>query len=121
VHRGFILDENVTITDDGCGTASYTLSVTPSSQSVTRGGSVTYTVVVTASGDFTGPVDLRVSGLPGTTSTLDPPEVVDSGNSTLTVTTSGLTPCGNFPLTITGVSGTTGMLNRITVATLEVQ
>jgi polygalacturonase len=121
VNRGFILDENVTITDDGCGSASYTLSVSPSSQTVTRGESVTYIVVVTSSGGFTGPVDLRASGLPGTTSMFDPPEVMDSGNSTLTVTTSGLTPCGDFPLTITGVSGTTGMLNRITVATLEVQ
>jgi polygalacturonase len=121
VNRDFVLDENATLADDGCTTAGYTLSVSPDSQTVAQGESTTYTVTVTPSGDFTGPVDLRVSGLPGTTSTFDPPTVIGSGGRTLTVATSNLTPTGSFPLTITGVSGTTGLLNRIVVATLVVR
>ena len=120
INRGFILDENATITEGGCSTASYTLSVSPSSQTVAQGESSSYSITVTPSGGFTGPVDLRVSGLPGTTSTFDPPTVIGSGNSMLTVATSNFTPAGDFQLTITGVSGTTGTLNRIAVARLTV-
>jgi hypothetical protein len=121
VNRGFVLDENATITDGGCTTASYTLSVSPSSQTVARGEGASYAITVTPSEGFAGPVDLRVSGLPGTTSTFDPPTVIRSGTSTLTVATSNFTPAGHFPLTITGVSGTTGTLHRIAVATLMVR
>jgi hypothetical protein len=89
-----------------CGaTPDFSLTATPSSQSVTQGNNTTYTATVTPTGGFTGSVTLSVSGLPtGATGTFSP-NPLSSGNSTLTVTTSSTTPTGSFPLTITGTSG----------------
>ena len=84
----------------------FTLSATPSSQTVTQGASITYTVSVTPSNGFNGTVGLDVGGLPaGTTYSFVPPSVTTIGNSILTVNTTSLTPTGSFPLTITGTSG----------------
>ncbi len=86
---------------------NFALSVTPTSGSVNAGGAINYTISVSASGSFNGTVNLSVSGLPsGATATLSPASVNTAGNSVLTVTTSGSTPNGTYPLTITGSTGT---------------
>jgi len=92
-----------------CGNPDFTLSASPASQSVTQGGSTTYTVTLSPTGGFTGSVDLTISGLPaGATASFAPTPITGgSGTSTLTVTTAASTPAGSFPLTITGASGTT--------------
>ncbi|GAC1594051.1 MAG: hypothetical protein NVS4B10_01320 [Myxococcales bacterium] len=72
-------------------TPDFSLSTSPTSQTITPGASTSYTVTVTPSGGFTG--------------------------STLSVTTSTTTPTGSYPLTITGTSGT---LSRTTSVTLVV-
>jgi hypothetical protein len=83
----------------------FALTATPASQTVTQGGSATYTATVTPSGGFTGSVTLSASGLPtGASASFSPNPT--SGNSTLTVTTSATTPTGTYPLTISGASGT---------------
>jgi hypothetical protein len=101
----------------GCGAQDFALSASPSSSTVTQGGSATYGVTVSPQGGFGGSVDLTASGLPaGATATFNPPSTTST--STLSVTTSSSTPAGSYPLTITGTSGS---LTHTTSVTLVVQ
>jgi beta-glucanase (GH16 family) len=96
----------------------FSISATPSSRSITRGSSTTYTVTVGALNGFAGAVSLGVSGQPGgTTVSFSPGSITGSGNATLTVATSGATPTGSSTLTITGTSGA---LSRSTTVGLSV-
>jgi len=99
----------------------YSLSATPSSQTVTAGGGTSYTVTVTPSGGFTGTVN--VSG----TSTPSGPNVGSSSctisstapcTATVNASTSTSTAGGSYTLTFTGTSGS---LSNTTTATLIVQ
>ena len=84
----------------------FAVSASPSTQTVSAGGSTTYTVNVGAVNGFTGSVSLSASGLPsGATASFSPSSVSGSGFSTLTVTTTSSTPIGSPTLTITGTSG----------------
>ena len=86
----------------------FSLSANPATQTVVAGMSTTYTVNVSPAAGFSGSVTMSVSGLPaGTTASFSPQAVSGAGSSTLTVSTSLLTPLGSYPLTITGVSGGT--------------
>jgi uncharacterized membrane protein len=86
--------------------ADFALSATPASQTVTAGGSTSYTVNVTPSGGFSGAVGLSVNGAPaGVTATLNPTSVTGSGSSTLSVSTASTTAAGTYTLTVTGTSG----------------
>ncbi len=91
------------------GTASpaFSMAATPSSQTVSAGGGTSYTATVGALNGFSGTVTLSASGLPaGATVGFNPAMVSGAGTSTVTVTTtSGTTPVGSYPLTITGTSG----------------
>lgn len=90
------------------GSPSYALSATPSSATVLAGGSASYSATVTASGGFNGAVALSASGLPsGATASFSPTSVTGSGTSSLTVATTSATPAGTFPITISGVNGST--------------
>ncbi len=84
---------------------NFSLSASPSSQTVVQGSPTSYTVTVTPSGGFTGTVGFGVTGLPSGAGYTLPSVSGGSGNSTLNVTTSGSTPTGSYPLTITGTSG----------------
>jgi uncharacterized membrane protein len=85
---------------------TFSLSATPSSQTVIAGAPTTYTVSTSTTTGFTGVVSLSVSGLPsGATSAFNPASISGVGSSTLTVTTSTSTAPGTYTLTITGVSG----------------
>jgi hypothetical protein len=119
VNSGFQTDEAVDVTD-GCDNAGYSLSLCSDSESVEQGGATTFELTVTPNGGFQDPVSFRVSGLPGMSSSFEPPVVQDFGATTLTVVTNNLTPTGTFPLTLTATSGDTGRFNRIAVATLVV-
>lgn len=96
----------------------FSLSATPSSQNITIGGGTSYTVAVDGTNGFTGTVALSVSGLPAhATGSFSPASVSGgSGTSTLNITTATNTPDGNYPLTITGVSG--NLTNSTTVTLL---
>jgi hypothetical protein len=98
-------------------TPTFTLSATPSSRTVLRPGSTTYTVTITPSNGFSSSVSLSVSGLPGRTSTSFSPNPAAS-SSTLTVTTQSRTSRGTYTLTI---KGTGGGLTRTTTVTFVVQ
>jgi glucose/arabinose dehydrogenase len=88
----------------------FSLNVTSPTQTSLPGASAVYTVTVTPSNNFIGTVNLSVSGLPGGVITSFNPasiEITDANarSSTLTINTTSDTPLGNFPLTISGVSG----------------
>jgi uncharacterized repeat protein (TIGR03803 family) len=85
---------------------NFTLTRTPSTETVVVGSTTTYTVNVSAVNGFGGVVALGVSGLPtGATGTFSPATVTGSGSTTLTVTTGSATPAGTSTVTITGTSG----------------
>ena len=97
----------------------FSIGVTPTSRTVTRGSSTTYIVTVTAANGFTGFVNLTASGSSAngitwsfnpTGVTLGPPS---SAESTFTVVTSRKTPKRTFTITITGTSG--GLVHSTTV------
>jgi hypothetical protein len=95
-----------TATDGTTTQQNFTLSATPSSQTVTPGTNAAYTVTVAPSGGFTGTVALTASGLPtGAAASFNPSSITTSGSSTLTVSTASTTPSASSPLTITGTSG----------------
>ncbi len=101
------------------GVPDFTISVSPTSRTVSRGSSGTYTVTIGAVNSFTGTVSLSVSGLGSrVTGTFSPTSVTGSGTSTLTVTAARNASRGARTITITGVSGS---LNHSTTATLTVQ
>jgi hypothetical protein len=97
----------------------FAISTSPSSLTVTRGGSsVSYTVTVTGSDGFNGAVSLGVSIPPRTTATFSPNQVNAGDTSTLTITALKSGPTGTYALTITGTSG--GLTHSFPV-TLAVQ
>lgn len=85
---------------------NFTISVSPTSLSVARGTSGSYTVTITGQNGFSGTVSLSVSGVPGrVTATFNPTTITGSGSSTLTVTVNRRATTGTRTLTITGTSG----------------
>jgi hypothetical protein len=98
----------------------FSLSATPSSQTIFPGGSTSYSVKVNALNGYNGTVSLSLSGCPsGATCGISPSSVGPPYNaSTLSVSTpSGIAP-GNYTITI---SGTDGTLTHTTTATLAVK
>jgi hypothetical protein len=101
------------------GTPDFTISVSPTSRTVTRGSSGTYTVTIGAVNGFSGTVSLSVTGLGSrVTATFSPTTVTGSGTSTLAVTVNRRATRGTRTLTITGVSGS---LSHSTTAALVIQ
>jgi hypothetical protein len=81
------------------------LSISPSTQSVRKGGAATYNVTVTPANGFTGAIGLALSTTPaGPGGTFSPPTLT-SGTSKLTVNAG--TKTGTFTLTVTATSGST--------------
>ncbi|HVW87059.1 MAG TPA: N,N-dimethylformamidase beta subunit family domain-containing protein, partial [Bryobacteraceae bacterium] len=98
------------------GSPDFSIGASPSSQTVTAGGTTTYTVTVGALNGFTSTVNLSASGLPtGATASFNPASVTGSGTSTLTITTTGSTPPGSSTLTITGTSGSLTHTSAVTL------
>ena len=87
-------------------TPDFSLTFSPSTQTVVAGNSTSYTVNVVPGPNFTGSVSFSASGLPsGASASFNPATVTTSGSTTMTVTTSISTPIGNSNLTVTGSSG----------------
>ncbi len=96
----------------------FSLSLSPSSETLTAGSSTTYSVTATAKNGFHGTVSFSASGLPsGAGASFNPTSVTGSGSSTMTVTTSASTPAGTYTITITGASGS---LSHATTVSLTV-
>jgi subtilase family serine protease len=88
----------------GSSTPTFTLSDSPSSLTITQGGSGTSTITVTDVGGFTGSVTLAASGLPsGVTAAFGTNPT--TGTSVLTLTASSTATTGSATVKITGTSG----------------
>src|SRR6266481_1408912 len=99
--------------------ADFSLAVTPSSVTVSRGSSAPYTVTITPGSGFNGTVSFSVSGLPRrANASFNPSSITTSGSSALTVSTMRKTPTGTVTLTI---SATSGGLTHQQQVTLTVQ
>jgi hypothetical protein len=100
------------------GSPDFTIAVTPTTATVSQGGTTTYTATVTAVNGFGGAVSLSASGFgSGADGSFNPATITGSGSSTLTVTATGTAQTGAFSLTITGSSGG---LSHSATATLNV-
>jgi len=83
----------------------FSISATPTSLTIGRGGNGSYTVTIAGSG-FAGTVNLSVSGLPKFANPkFNPISVVNSGTSVLTMNTNRNVAVGTYTLTITATSG----------------
>jgi hypothetical protein len=96
--------------------SDFSLSLSPSSRTVSRGGTATYTVTISPLNGFNGPVTLSLSGQPsGSTVTFNPNPATTTSN--LTVKTSSSSQRGTYTLT---VKGTSGSLTHTATASLTV-
>jgi hypothetical protein len=110
----------------GCGgtaSADFSISASPSSQTVTEGQSGTSTITVSPVNGFTGTVNLAVtSGCPSSppsACTLSAGSITNgSGSVTLTVTTDSTTAPGPYSIVVTGTSS--GSLVHTTTFVLTV-
>lgn len=109
------LTHTTTVTLVVNASADFSLGGSPTSQTVTQGGSTTYGTTIAGSNGFSGQVALSVSGLPaGANGSFSPNPAATT--STLTVTTDpAATPVGTYTLTITGVSGTLTHTRTVTL------
>ncbi|MBQ1050408.1 S8 family peptidase [Micromonospora sp. C51] len=99
-------------------TNDFSVSVSPTSGSVTAGSSATATVSTATTNGSAQSVSLSASGLPsGATASFSPATVTSGGSSTLTISTSTSTPAGTYPVTVTGTaaSGTRSATYSLTV------
>jgi uncharacterized repeat protein (TIGR01451 family) len=109
-------------TQPGAASPDFSVTGSPSLQTVAPGNGTSYNVTVTPFAGFTGMVSLSLSGLPaGANASFSPASVsitdTSAKTSTLSVTTGAGTPVGTFPLTITAISG---MLQHTTNVSLRV-
>ncbi|WP_194821368.1 M4 family metallopeptidase [Micromonospora sp. S-DT3-3-22] len=91
--------------DAPCSSTGNDFSVTlsPTSGSVTAGGSVATTVTTATTSGTAQTVTFSASGLPtGATATFSPASVTSGAASTLTIATSAGTPAGSYTVTVTG-------------------
>jgi hypothetical protein len=103
-------------------TPDFSLSATPSSQSIAAGNSVSFSATIAPTNGFTGSVTLGASGLPsGVTASFSPASITTSGTSTLTLTSTKSTVAGTYPLTVSGTSGTLVHSSNISLAVSAAQ
>ncbi len=92
-----------TLTVDGGGQDSFSLSLDPASGSVAAGGTASATVGTQTTSGNPQAVALSLSGLPaGATAAFAPATVQSGGTSALTVSTAASTPPGTYTLTVLG-------------------
>jgi hypothetical protein len=88
----------ITVTD-------FSLGVAPTLASAAQGGSTLFTILATGGNNFTGNVNLSVTGLPtGATASFNPTSITNSGSSTMTVSV-GTAAVGTYSLKITASTG----------------
>ncbi|HET6176866.1 MAG TPA: galactose oxidase-like domain-containing protein [Candidatus Sulfotelmatobacter sp.] len=86
--------------------ADFSISVSPSSQTVRRRSKTTYSATIAPLGPFSASVSFSVKGLPAATSfSFNPTSVAGSGTSTLTISPKRNAPMGTYGLTVTGIGG----------------
>ena len=100
----------------------FSISATPTSQTITRGSSGTYTLTLAPAGGLSGNVSLSCNGAPGsTTCSISSNQVTlngtNSAQATVTVTVSKHATVGTYTLTL---KGTSGSITHSTTVTLTI-
>ncbi|HEV2802221.1 MAG TPA: PQQ-dependent sugar dehydrogenase [Pyrinomonadaceae bacterium] len=98
----------------------FTINITPATQTIIPGSSGSYTITVTPSNNFTGTVDLSLTGQPEIAIATFAPasiQITDASprSATLNISVGAKASLGNFTLNVTGTSGN---LQRTATATL---
>jgi hypothetical protein len=94
----------------------FSMSASPNQQTVTPGGSTTYTITVSLVSGSTQNVVLSVSGAPSGVSTqLNPTSGSPSFNSILSVSTTSSVAPGQYVMTITGTAGAKTQTTTVTL------
>ena len=97
--------------------ADFLLSAAPAARTLFAGGSVTQNVTVDPLPGFSGSVSLSVAGLPaGVTATFSPTMVTGSGISALTLSAAAGAATGDYPVVVTGSSGSVTRTANFTLA-----
>ena len=92
----------------------FTIAVSPSNATVSRGQAASYQVSIGAVDGFTGSVNVTTAGAPsGSTTSVTPVAVAVPGTATVRVSTGSLTKRGTFTVVITGKAG--GLVHQQTV------
>jgi uncharacterized delta-60 repeat protein len=104
----------------GQGYPDFSISATPASATVLRGGRAQYSIVLNSIDGFSGYVTLSVGGLPSLTSGSFSPQTVfvpsgGTGTATLTVATSVGASQGTYTFTVTGRSGSISHAQNLTL------
>ncbi|MEW6246480.1 MAG: RHS repeat-associated core domain-containing protein [Nitrospirota bacterium] len=104
-------------------TPDFQIGAAPSTLVIPASGQASYAVSLTGSGGFTNLATLAVTGLPtGTTAAFRRATLTAGQLTLLTLTTSGTTPAGTYPLTVTAVGPVDGVSTvRSVPVTIEVQ
>src|SRR6478736_793542 len=86
----------------GSSNSEFSLSVSPTSQSVTAGAQANYTINVQAKNGFNGTVSFNAFSSEGTITANVTPTSINggTGSATLTVLTSSSTPASNITITV---------------------
>src|SRR2546422_883483 len=108
---------SVTLIVTAPAAGDFSLTASPASQRVSRGGMTSYSVNITRTGEFAGAVSLSVSGLPSGVTAGFSSNPAMATSSTLTLKAASRASRGTYTLTITGTSGT---YTRTTKVSLKV-
>ncbi|MBU6409717.1 MAG: hypothetical protein KGR98_04950, partial [Verrucomicrobia bacterium] len=117
-HPADMVFSNVVLFTGGSpnGGGDFSMTTTPSSQIVAPGAGTNYTVSISPIGGFSTNVDLSAIGLPaGASANFSPATVTNSGDSTLSISTSLSTPIGSYPISVVGTSGALAHTNSVTL------
>ena len=107
------------LVDSTGGLPDFSISVSPGSASVKKGGSTSASATVTGILGYDKNVTLSASGIPpNTTISFTPEKGKPAYSSTMLVSTSNTTPAGSYPITITGTGDDANV--RSTIFTLTV-
>lgn len=102
--------------DPNSGAGNFSISNSSVSLFLAPGNSTNDTVIISSLGGFATNVVLSANGLPsGATAGFSPATVTNSGNSTLTISTTGATPPGTYTVSIVGTSAIATNTNSITL------
>src|SRR4029077_7076877 len=98
-------EQSVSVTLAVTPAPDFTLVITPATQTVVRGSSTGYTILVEPQNGFAGRVALSVSGVPAGVSATLGPRSLRVRASTLVVQTTTFAEKGSYTLEVTGKSG----------------
>ena len=96
----------------------FTISASPSSVTIVQGQQGSSTITTTVSGGFNNAINLSASGAPsGTTVSFNPNPIAapGAGTSTMTINVGSTTTPGTYPITVTGIGGTTQHTTTVTL------